>query len=247
VGCWICQHQVVSTGGEAVGTCSQCWIHACDTHGERLSGAKFQCAIETAQVLYADLVVSSPAAAPVGASALRGGPLGLQSDVTIAGWNPNSRLWQRTARHRAYWRERIERVLRRASGDHFSPWFGREFPDDRLALTQLADLVGLVAWYLGLGPRVPYPSTATAGEFMRAGHTSPADLDNEDPWPYPDNGFPGLDPSVLAWLFERLRITPAEVVYLLRYYADTEEPYELASDWGLGPLHDRLLQDPFLG
>lgn len=247
MGCWICQHQVIATGGDAVGTCSQCWIHACDSHGERISGGKFQCAIETAQVLYADLVFSSPAAVPVGASAVRGDRLGLPSDLAVVGWNPNSRLWQRTAGHRAYWRERIGRVLRRASEDQFSPWFGREFPDDPRALRQLADLVGLVAWYLGLRPRIPYPSTTTAGEFMRAGHTPSADLDNEDSWPFLDDGYPRLDPSVLAWLFARLRITPAEVVYLLRYYADTEEPYETAPDWGLGPLHERLLQDPFLG
>jgi hypothetical protein len=163
MGCWICHHQVVSIVGEPVGTCSQCWIHACDDHSERPSGSKFQCAIETAKILYASLVFGSPAAVPMGASTAAGRGAQLAFD----GWGPGSRMWELSAQHREYWRRRIRRVLERAVADGHSPWFGRELPHDSAALTRLADLVGLVAWYLGLGAQEPYPSVRTAERLMR--------------------------------------------------------------------------------
>jgi hypothetical protein len=239
--CWICHHQVVSIVGETVGTCSQCWIHACDDHSERPSGSKFQCAIETAKILYASLVFGSPAAVPMGASTAAGRGAQLAFDD----WGPGSRMWELSAQHREYWRRRIRRVLERAVADGHSPWFGRELPHDSAALTKLADLAGLVAWYLGLGAQDPYPSVRTAGRLMREGHAEPTDFaefDTRQDEPYERSG---ADPLVLAWLFDRLRITPAEVVYLLRYYAKTDEPRQTTADWGLGVLYERMQQNPF--
>jgi len=69
-----------------------------------------------------------------------------------------SQLWERSATHREFWRERISNELEAAATDPHSPWFDRELPQDQQVLADLADLVGLVAWYLGLQVDEPYPS-----------------------------------------------------------------------------------------
>lgn len=241
MGCWICRHQVVASVSDAVGTCSLCWIHACDDHGERQSGSKFECTIETAKVLYSSLVFSSPAAVPIGALA----PSGLQPGLASDGWGPGSRMWEQSVPHREHWQLRIQQVLNLATADHNSPWFGREVPDDPVTLRRLADLVGLVAWYLGLRIHEPYPSFDTAMRLMREGRTEPADfaMSPEQAEPYQRAG---VDALALVWLFDRLQITPAEVVYLLRYYTESDIPAKTSSDWGLGILYQRLLATPFL-
>jgi hypothetical protein len=253
MGCWICHHQVVSAVGEAVGTCSVCWIHACDDHGERLSGAKFKCAIETAKVRYASLVFASPATVPVGSGVAT--RQRIEIDFELNSWGTGSALWARSAPHRDYWRRRIQRVMRHARNDPNSPWFDARrfepFPDpleslaesepDRAMLMELADLVGLVAWYLGLRLDEPYPSLATARDRAPAADAArPRSLPEHDE---------RADPRLLAltWLFGLLRITPAEVVYLLRYYADTDDPRHTSPDWDLGgELYERLRTSPFL-
>jgi hypothetical protein len=217
VGCWICQHQVTPQSVEAVGTCSDCWIHACDDHGERLSGGKFRCAVNTAKVSYSSLAFAAHDALPIGSAALGKAPGMLVPD----GLGPGSWLWALSAEHREYWRGRIADVLGQAEADPNSPWFRREVPVDPPALVALADLVGLVAWYLGLRIDQRYPSLADAREITRA------------------------EALALAWLFELLKITPAEVAYLLRYYADTIAVGETSTDWGFGPLHESLLSSPF--
>jgi hypothetical protein len=219
--CWICAHQVNPTVSEDVGTCSDCWVHACDDHGERLASKKFRCAVTTGRIAYNSLAFASAAALPLGARAIPS--LGTQPEPPDARERV-SQLWSQSAEHRQYWRERIGSVLQRAVQDSHSPWFERRLPQSEDVLIELADLVGVVAWYLGLKVNEPYPSLESAHRL--AG--------------------PGVD--VLAWLFERLRITPAEVVYLLRYYADTIEPGETNADWGLGDQLSALVQtNPFLG
>jgi hypothetical protein len=220
--CWICMHQMHPTVSEAVGTCSDCWVHACDQHGERLANAKFRCAVNTARVRYDSLVFASAAALPLVVDAVP--PPGAQLEPSYA-WGPASPLWRQSAAHRAFWRERIEQVLEQAIRDPHSPWFDRELPRGEDVLNELADLVGLVAWYLGMKIDEQYPSLESARYLLGPGEP---------------NGV------VLAWLFERLRITPAEVVYLLRYYAATTEPGETSADWGLGELYALVLTNPFL-
>jgi hypothetical protein len=227
-----------------------CWIHTCDNHGERPAGSKFKCAVDTAKVRYASLVFGSPAVVPVGSTTAGQRRVQLDPDGQLApyGWGPGSRLWERSARHRRYWRGRIVRVLEQASYDPHSPWFDRllhgpmlQLELGRGGLMALADLVGLVAWYLGLQLEEPFPSLQMARERVPA--RDPSEFDRS-----PDENFErtGADALVLAWLFDLLRITPAEVVYLLRYYADTDKRAETSPDWGLGELYEQVLTNPFL-
>ena len=227
MGCWICRHQVNPRYGDPVGTCSDCWIHACDDHGERLAGAKFRCAVNTARISYANLVFADPDALPLGA-ALFGGKVAAAR--LPDGRGSDSALWQHSVAHRDFWRDRIELVLARASSDPNSPWFGRPVPRDERTLIALADLIGLVAWYLGLAIGERYPSLADAHERIRTRY------DPERPAPF-----------ALAWLFDLLSITPAEIVYLLRYYyADIPEVAETDQYWGLGGrLYQFTLEYPF--
>jgi hypothetical protein len=212
--CWICAHHAPSVVTRDVGTCVECGIHACDDHGERLASDKFRCAINTAKILYTSLTFAHPVATPLA-------PAGLQA---TGPFRPGPLISQRSAEHRHHWREHLPRVLPFAAQDPHSPWYQRDVDFDEPTMKALADLVGLVAWYLGLAPSQPFPSRSNA-----------AALDETD------------DPRLaIARLMQWLNVTPAEVVYLLRYYSEATIPQDTEPDWGLGDdLWAYLRENPF--